>query len=82
MKWFFIGWALAALPWPSALTNMEKSSTNIKKKAQSLERIANEQVKLGQLNRMVELMAANKALKKEIADAKLALDELERASQK
>ena len=82
MHWLILGSAIAASAWATAMTKMEASATDIKQSAVMLKQIADEQVKDGQLNRLSELIAANETLNEEIANAKLMLDKLERASQK
>jgi len=82
LHWLIPGSAFAAATWTVAMTNMEKSSTAIKNSAETVEEIARDQVNQGKLNRVQELMSANKTLNEQITHAKSSLEELERASQK
>ena len=82
MHWLIIAFAIASSLWDRNMTQMETSATSIKESSNELESMASEQVKSGQINRVVEMMRANDLLNKKIAEAKLDLERLESSAQK
>ena len=81
MIWWLFASAFAGNTWTTSMLRMEKSATNMKNSAVKVQQIAVDQIKNSHLNRMTELTAANALLSQHVAEASLAFEKLERASQ-
>ena len=82
MYWLLIGLIAAASTWTVAMTKMERSATNIKNTAISMEEIASESVKNGNFHRFTEILSLNERLTEQITDAENALKRLKHKAQK